>query len=75
MINKVRDINIDYLEHIRKDRGLTQTKVSEGLNKYDSYYTGKVNNNVRFTTEDLIKLIDIFKMDHSEILVLLGVDQ
>lgn len=75
MITKTKDINIDYLEYLRKDRGLTQTNVSEQLDKYDSYYGGKVSNNVRFTTQDLIKLIDIFKLDHSEILTLLGVDQ
>lgn len=69
----MRDINIAFLEYIRKDRGLTQVKVSNLLNKYDSYYTGKVNGDVRFNTQDLVQLIEILGMTNEEVLNLLGV--
>ena len=69
----MKDINITYLEYLRKDRGLTQVKVSELLDKYESYYGGKVNGDVRFTSQDIVQLIQIFGMDHTEILTLLGV--
>lgn len=69
----MKDINITYLEYLRKDRGLTQIEVSKALNKCNSYYTGKVNNNMRFTSQDIVQLIQIFGMDHTEILTLLGV--
>lgn len=69
----MKDINIAYLEYLRKDRGLTQVKVSELLDKYESYYGGKVNGDVRFTSQDIVQLIQILGMDHTEILTLLGV--
>lgn len=69
----MKDINIAYLEYLRKDRGLTQVKVSELLDKYESYYGGKVNGDVRFTSQDIVQLIQILGMNHTEILTLLGV--
>ena len=76
MITKTKDINIDYLEFLRKDKGIRQTDLSvNGLNKSESYYTVKVNTDVKFSTQDLIGIIDYLKLDHSEILTLLGVDQ
>lgn len=70
----MKDINISYLEYLRKDRGLTQIEVSKALNKSNSYYTGKVNNNMRFTTSDFMQLIQILGMTQAEILKVLGVD-
>lgn len=70
----IKDINITYLEYLRRDRGLTQIEVSKALNKCNSYYTGKVNNNMRFTTSDIVQLIQIFGMTNDEILRVLGVD-
>lgn len=69
----MKDINITFLEYLRKDRGITQVKISELLGKYDSYYTGKVNGDVRFTTQDIVQLIQILGMTNDEILKMLGV--
>lgn len=74
MINKIRDINIDYLEYIRKSKGIKQTDLSKALNKSDSYYTVKVNTEVKFSTQDLIGIINYLALDSEQILQLLGVN-
>lgn len=67
------NINIAYLEFIRKDRGMTQTEVSKALNKSNSYYGCKVNQNMRFTANDLVQLIQILGMTNDEVLKVMGV--
>lgn len=74
MINKIRDINIDYLEYIRKSKGIKQTDLSKALNKSDSYYTVKVNTEVKFSTQDLIGIINYLALNSEQILQLLGVN-
>ena len=74
MINKIRDINIDYLEYIRKSKGIKQTDLSKALNKSDSYYTVKVNTEVKFSSQDLIGIINCLALDSEQILQLLGVN-
>lgn len=67
-----RDININYLEHLRKGRRILQTDISKELGFSECAYGSKVNGALRFTTQDLMAIIDYLNLSNDEVLRLLG---
>lgn len=69
----MKDINIKFLEEKRKELGYSRKLVSEALGKdYESYYRLKVYKKVKFNTQDLIALIELYKLNQNDIMKLLN---
>lgn len=69
----MKDINIAYLEELRAEKGLSRREVAEALGKdYESYYRSKVYKRVKFNTQDLLALIQLYNLNQNQILRLLN---
>lgn len=71
----MKDINIAYLEALRKSNGLTNKEVSKALGKdYESYYRFKVKGRIKFNTQDLLSLIELYNLKQNDIMKLLNLN-
>lgn len=71
----MKDINIKFLEEKRKEFGYSRKLVSEALGKdYESYYKVKVYKKAKFNTQDLIALIELYKLNLDDIVKLLNLE-
>lgn len=70
-----KDIDIEFLERLRKQHKYSCRYVSHVLGKdYETYYRSRMLKIVKFNTQDLICLIDLYKLNQNEIMKLLGLE-
>lgn len=73
---KLQEVMMDRLifklEELRKSRRYSNERVSLSLGKsYESYYRDRVSGRVKFTAEDILKLIELYELDDDQILDLI----
>lgn len=63
------EINIELIEHLRKEKGLSMYKVAEMIGyKSEAAYQHKIKGRRKFTIEDLMKISLILKMDLNKLI-------
>lgn len=60
-------LNINYLESLRIKNGYTQLQMGALLGKHKTYYSSKIQGLVRFSAEDIAKLIDLYDLKEEDI--------
>lgn len=63
------EINIELIEHLRKEKGLSMYKVAEMIGyKSEAAYQHKIKGRRKFTIEDLMKISLILKVDLNKLI-------
>lgn len=63
------EINIELIEHLRKEKGLSMYKVAEMIGyKSEAAYQHKIKGRRKFTIEDLMKISLVLKVDLNKLI-------